>query len=67
METHLPETSCCPGCGGALREFGEDVSEVLEYIPESFKVMRHRFQSAAARDPSESQLGKEFIWKTPKA
>jgi transposase len=41
VETHLPETSCCPGCGGTLREFGEDVSEVLEYVPESFKVIRH--------------------------
>ena len=41
IETHLPETSCCPGCGGTLREFGEDVSEVLEYVPESFKVIRH--------------------------
>ncbi len=41
VETHCPETSCCPGCGGALREFGEDVSEVLEYVPESFKVIRH--------------------------
>jgi len=41
IETHLPETTCCPGCGGTLREFGEDVSEVLEYVPESFKVIRH--------------------------
>ena len=41
LETHRPETSCCPGCGGTLREFGEDVSEVLEYVPESFKVIRH--------------------------
>jgi transposase len=41
VETHRPETSCCPGCGGTLREFGEDVSEVLEYVPESFKVIRH--------------------------
>src|SRR5580698_7408903 len=41
VETHRPETSCCPGCGGTLREFGEDVSEVLEYVPESFKVVRH--------------------------
>jgi transposase len=41
VETHLPATSCCPGCGGTLREFGEDVSEILEYIPESFKVIRH--------------------------
>jgi transposase len=41
VEKHLPETSCCPDCGGTLREFGEDVSEVLEYVPESFKVIRH--------------------------
>jgi transposase len=41
VETHLPDTSCCPGCGGTLREFGEDVAEVLEYVPESFKVVRH--------------------------
>ena len=40
-EMHRPETSCCPGCGGTLREFGEDVSEVLEYVPESFKVTPH--------------------------
>jgi hypothetical protein len=24
-----------------LRQFGEDVSEQLEYIPDSFKVIRH--------------------------
>jgi transposase len=41
VEKHLPETSCCPDCGGTLREFGEDVSEMLEYVPESFKVIRH--------------------------
>jgi transposase len=41
VETHRPATTCCPGCGGTLREFGEDVSEVLEYVPESFKVIRH--------------------------
>ena len=32
---------CCPDCGGQLRQFGEDISEQLEYIPESFKVIRH--------------------------
>jgi len=41
VQTHLPEAACCPDCGGALREFGEDISEVLEYVPESFKVIRH--------------------------
>ena len=39
--THLPAHNCCPDCGGALRRFGEDVSEQLERIPASFKVIRH--------------------------
>ena len=39
--THLSHGDCCPDCGGPLRRFGEDVSEQLEYIPESFKVIRH--------------------------
>lgn len=39
--THTPEGDCCPDCGSQLRQFGEDVSEQLEYIPESFKVIRH--------------------------
>jgi transposase len=38
---HTPKGQCCPECGGQLREFGEDISEQLEYIPESFKVIRH--------------------------
>lgn len=39
--TYLPEQDCCPGCGGALRQFGEDVAEQLERIPATFKVIRH--------------------------
>jgi Transposase and inactivated derivatives len=31
----------CPQCGGALRAIGEDVSVVLEYVPEHWKVHRH--------------------------
>ena len=38
---HRPQSDCCPQCRGALRTFGEDVSEVLEYIPANFKVIRH--------------------------
>ena len=38
---HKPKTECCPDCGGGLRHFGDDVSEQLEYVPESFKVIRH--------------------------
>ena len=39
--THAPEHTCCPDCGGELKHFGEDVSEQLEYVPDSFKVIRH--------------------------
>lgn len=38
---HDPEQSYCPDCGGALKQFGEDVSEQLERIPATFKVIRH--------------------------
>jgi hypothetical protein len=39
--THEPEHQCCPDCGVDLRHFGEDVSEQLDYVPESFRVIRH--------------------------
>ncbi|MGB8010631.1 MAG: IS66 family transposase [Terriglobales bacterium] len=38
---HLPKRDCCPDCGGQLRNFGEDVAEILEYVPANFKVIRH--------------------------
>src|SRR5215469_14448553 len=31
----------CPDCGGELHWFGEDVSEVIDRVPESFRVIRH--------------------------
>jgi len=40
-ETHLPEAAACPECGGKLITLGEDVSEQLEYVPASFRVIRH--------------------------
>lgn len=39
--THAPEEDCCPDCGGRFKHLGEDVSEMLEYVPASFKVIRH--------------------------
>ena len=39
-ETIAPAQEACPGCGGALRRLGEDVSETLEYVPGRFKVIR---------------------------
>jgi transposase len=41
VRTYSPVSDCCPDCGTELRQFGEDVSEQLEYIPENFRVIRH--------------------------
>ena len=48
LPDHLPrqdevhEPACtCPNCGGAMRKLGEDVTEILDYVPASFKVIRH--------------------------
>jgi transposase len=41
IQTHEPEQESCPQCGGTLKTLGEDVSEILEWIPASFKVIRH--------------------------
>jgi len=35
-----PKQTACPDCGGKLKPLGEDVSEMLEYIPARFKVIR---------------------------
>jgi len=48
LPEHLPrsrvvhEPACtCPDCGTAMRKIGEDVSEVLDYVPARFRVIRH--------------------------
>jgi transposase len=48
LPEHLPREviehaapCACPNCGGALRSLGEDVTEVLDYKPASFRVIRH--------------------------
>jgi transposase len=39
---HTDDGACgCPSCGNQMRQMGEDVTEVLEYVPESWKVIRH--------------------------
>jgi transposase len=37
---HTPVCNC-PDCGATMRGIGEDLAEVLEYVPASFKVIRH--------------------------
>src|SRR3546814_431615 len=48
LPDHLPReevvhaAACsCPSCGGDLRRLGEDVTEILEYRPGRFHVIRH--------------------------
>jgi transposase len=41
-QTHQPKSTTCPDCGGELRELGEDLSEMLDYLPANFVVLRHR-------------------------
>lgn len=48
LPEHLPRESvvhapvcACPDCGGTLRDLGEDVSEILDYVPSHWKVIRH--------------------------
>ena len=41
VRMHPPASDCCPDCGAALRQFGQDISEQLELIPETFIVIRH--------------------------
>jgi transposase len=41
IHTHMPAEEACLACGGQLSKLGEDVSEMLEFIPASFKVIRH--------------------------
>src|SRR5215216_7704957 len=48
LPEHLPrrevvhEPRCtCPACGGEMRKVGEDVTEILDYIPGHFEIVRH--------------------------
>lgn len=38
---HQPSSCDCPECGAAMRKLGEDVSEMLDYVPGHFAVIRH--------------------------
>ena len=48
LPQHLPRTrvehmpACaCPDCGAAMRKIGEDIAEVLDYVPARFRVIQH--------------------------
>src|ERR1039457_3790684 len=38
---HPPQSSHCPECASAMRRLGEDVSEMLDFVPGHFAVIRH--------------------------
>ena len=41
VRKYLPKQEACPDCGGKLKHLGEDVSEILEYVPASLKVIQY--------------------------
>ncbi|MDA8230960.1 MAG: IS66 family transposase [Magnetospirillum sp.] len=48
LPEHLPReqvvhdsADTCPACGGTMRKVGEDVTEILDYVPGHFRVIRH--------------------------
>src|SRR5215210_8642481 len=48
LPEHLPRTEIvhqpgevCPACSSPMRKVGEDVTEILDYIPGRFQVIRH--------------------------
>src|SRR6266511_4129270 len=48
LPEHLPRTrvehapACaCPDCGATMRKIGEDVAEILDYVPARFRVIQH--------------------------
>jgi transposase len=48
LPEHLPreqvlhQPACtCPDCGAAMRKIGEDASEMIDYVPGRFRVIRH--------------------------
>ena len=49
VRMHVPAQTACPACGGALSKLGEDVSEILEYVPAQFKVIRQVRPKLACR------------------
>ena len=49
---HAPASCTCPDCGAAMRKLGEDLSEQLDFIPGTFKVLTSgaRFKTTKAMD-----------------
>jgi transposase len=50
-DVHLHPDPVCPsrGCGGAMRKVGADITEILDYTPASFHVVRYIRPSVSCR------------------
>jgi transposase len=61
------EEKKCPCCGNARHRIGQEVSEQLEYIPASLKVLQHIRYKYACRECEENALNPqiEIATKTP--
>jgi hypothetical protein len=44
-----PAPCTCPSCGGALRMINDAVTEILDYVPRRFKVVRHLREKLSCR------------------
>lgn len=51
-KNHVPKPKVCPDCGGEWQKVGEDVSEMLEFVPAQFVVIRHVRPKFSCRDCS---------------
>ena len=56
LPEHLPRTrvvypapAACPGCGGAVRKLGEEVTETLERLPARWFVVQHVREKVSCR------------------
>ena len=56
LPEHLPRTrivhpapATCPGCGGAVRKLGEEVTETLERLPARWLVVQHVREKVSCR------------------
>jgi len=57
LPEHLPRETvvhkaadACPSCGGEMRPVGEDVTEILDYVPGHFRVIRHVRPACSCRN-----------------
>ena len=38
---HTPASCHCPDCGAMMRKLGENIAEMLDFVPGYFEVLRH--------------------------